>query len=289
MRFINFCPKTIITTKILINKVENEILIFLHIPKAGGSTLSSIITHQFNKEAVFKIGGGKTKDQINKFLNLSEKEKQKYDCLIGHFPFGIHRYVTKNPVYITMLRHPVDRLVSDYCYIYHTPNHSLHNKIINGKITLHDHICEHINNNWVNLQTRLLSGYSSLSDYGPPWNNWESLDKKALVTAKENLKKYFKIVGATERFDESLLLMKNELGWEKVYYRRKNITKKRPKLEKIPYETIKLIEESNKLDINLYNFVYEMLEKRINSELSLKDIIKFQKINRMRNILRLNK
>ena len=70
-----------------------------------------------------------------------------------------------------------------------------------------------------------------------------------------HLKNHFAVVGITEKFDKSLLLMKKKLGWSYPVYRKQNVNQKRKKISELSSDLIDLIKEKNKMDIELYDYV----------------------------------
>jgi hypothetical protein len=102
-----------------------------------------------------------------------------------------------------------------------------------------------------NLQTRQLSG-GGLPD---------------LQTAKENMEKYFSVVGITEMYDESLFLMGQEYGWSNfdTNYKMKHVNSNRPVNEGLPEEVYEIIQKNNQLDKALYAFAKAELHKKISS------------------------
>lgn len=110
---------------------NNKILyIFLHIPKCAGSTFRHHIEKNFEKDEYVNIYlGGRyfnlhtqtydyfesREDIINYLKSLTESQKQKIKILCGHDVYhGVHTFFDREPRYITLLRHPAGRLVSDY-------------------------------------------------------------------------------------------------------------------------------------------------------------------------------
>lgn len=68
----------------------------------------------------------------------------------------------------------------------------------------------------------------------------------------------------TERFDESLLLIRKSLGWRHHFlYRRQNVTPNRPARLDIPRDALDTIEHSNQLDMRLYESVQSSFENAL--------------------------
>ena len=101
--------------------------IFLHIPKAGGSTLYKIIGRNYNRNKIFHIHGAKIKESILNFKNLNYEGLDSIKILTGHMGFGLHNHFQNESIYFTLLRNPVDRIISHYYYVLRKPNHYLYN------------------------------------------------------------------------------------------------------------------------------------------------------------------
>jgi hypothetical protein len=108
-----------------------------------------------------------------------------------------------------------------------------------------------------NGQTRMLSGVDT-EDVG-----YNQCTPSMLTGAIRNLDTRFAFTGTVERFDESLLLLQALFGWRTPLYRRRNVTKGRPRAESIPAETLQLIGRFNQLDDELYRWATERQAKRI--------------------------
>lgn len=223
-------------------------LIFMHIPKTAGITLRYIISNQFNPEEVIN-----TYKHETGFETIEEKVRtENIKCILSHHPFGIHKLVNKPFTYVTMLRDPVDRVISAYYYLHKNPYtiEEFKKKIDRASlmefITQYDKDFQYFVNN---MQTRIASG-----EYDPKMAD--------LKKAKENLKDYFSVVGITEKFDESIYLMKERFGWRNISYKKQNVSMVRPLKEDVPREIIRMIEEKNQLDIELYRCAKENFQKR---------------------------
>ena len=96
------------------------VLIFLHVPKTGGSYIRTILnywcisTHKCcfipTKEIPYKAA--------LKVRSMNQSERDRIDVIFGHFPFGIHRVLQlQRPIqYFTILRDPIRQTVSAFHY-----------------------------------------------------------------------------------------------------------------------------------------------------------------------------
>ncbi|MGB6301523.1 MAG: sulfotransferase family 2 domain-containing protein [Rivularia sp. (in: cyanobacteria)] len=229
-------------------------LIFLHIPKAAGSTLLNIVRRQYNSESIFSIDGTNPIESMKKFKQLPKHEREATPILMGHMYFGAHEFLPQPSTYITMLRDPIERIISFYYYVLRNPDHNHHNLITSKNLGLKDYVKSGIGKQLDNGQTRLLSGIDALDiEFG-------NCSEEMLERAKLNLKKYFTVVGITENFDESLLLMKSKLNWKKsILYTKNNVTKKRPKKLDVSQVDLREIEKLNEFDLEIYRYAKELL------------------------------
>ena len=87
-----------------------------------------------------------------------------------------------------------------------------------------------------------------------------------LARAKNNLQEAFDVVGLAERFDETLLLLKNAFHWRHIFYVKLNVTRVRPQQNEVPPETQRLIQEHNQLDLELYRHAQELFTEQLHNQ-----------------------
>ena len=73
----------------------------------------------------------------------------------------------------------------------------------------------------------------------------------------------FFLAGLTERFDESLLLLGEYLGFDSCSYVKSNVEKTHDAFKDIAPATLELIAEKTKLDRELYYYAEDLLNKKI--------------------------
>jgi hypothetical protein len=241
-------------------------LIFIHIPKTAGSTLRPIMDRHYPRRLIRKLDF--LPRDLDALLLLPEPERSRIRVLQGHFPFGVHEHLAVPADYLTILRHPVDRIISMYYWIHGNKDHVL-NKLVRA-MSLKDFADSGFEIT-ANHQTSLISGLTASSH------------SDALTVARRHLQHEITAFGLNERFDESLLLFKKRLGWKHVFYSRRNVTKGRPRSSEVPDSVLDLIRKHNSLDLELYEFARQTFEDTVSAMgPSFQDEVRrFQRINKL--------
>jgi len=234
--------------------MHDETAIFVHIPKTGGTTLHQIIDRQYPPERRHWIMRHDVGLEAFKSLPLSRRAELR--MVRGHIPFGVHEYIPRPATYLTILRQPIERVISYYYFVQREPEHYLYDYANTPGMTIRRYLEDRISPQTDNFQTRLISGVWTDVEYG-------KCDEETLALAKRNLAEHFAVVGLTKRFDESLMLLKRIFGWGNVFYRRSNVTLGRPRGETLPAETLAVLHAHNQLDLELYAFAEALLARQV--------------------------
>ncbi len=168
-------------------------------------------------------------------------------------PYGLHRTLPQKATYLTVLREPVDRGISEYYYALSRVVHPEHRTI--KRLSLDEYIQL---TPYANVQTKLLAG----QDPGYDFLSGDCNDE-VLESAKRNLSEHFSLVGLTERFEETLALAKIRFGWKIPNYSNFNVTKGRPHKDEVPGEIRGVIEERYRYDVELYRYATKLFEQSI--------------------------
>jgi hypothetical protein len=222
------------------------VLVFVHIPKAAGTTLGEVVRSRYARRERFFVDREDMDGTRARLARLTPAQRGRLRYVEGiHLPFGIHARLCLEATYITMLRHPVDRIISHYRYVKREPAHYLHDRVVRGRMSLEAYAASDLSSELDNGQVRLLCGspdHDSVSGHAP-------VSASTLAAALRNLER-FEGVGITERFDESLLLFSRKLAWsEPCYESRNEATEPAPP---IPETARHSIAERNSLDMALY-------------------------------------
>ena len=259
--------------------IMKDLFIHLHIPKTGGTTLRDIIQRQYQSEKILMIPKLDESEDILKEVSTSQINQLK--LIQGHLKYGIHNHFHRRAKYFAIIRDPINRVLSTYYYVLSQKNNPQNLSTSNNQMTIYDYVQSGVNPFLINEQTQLISGKTGNID------NPIIKSEELFSLAKENIENDFLFLGITEMFDETILILKNMLGWHMPYYSIANRTKNKPNYDAVDPTVISFLKEHNQLDIKLYNITKTSLLNKIVEENDIfqNRINKFKKINRLLNPL----
>ena len=229
---------------------SEESVIFLHLPKTAGTTVNRLIEWEYRLSEMYSIDPVLFEWSAAHLRKLPPERLRKIRMFKGHMLFGLHEVLPQPATYITVLRDPVDRVISAFYFMRSYKLHPLYWKLRREKWTLEDFVR---NSQRDNVQSKIVAG----ADYNAPCT------RGIMEQAKHNLRHYFGVVGLSERLEESLALMKIRFGWKLGSYSSFNVTRSRPKKRDLPKPTLDLIHEKNAFDIELYECGRDLFEQAL--------------------------
>jgi hypothetical protein len=225
-------------------------VVFVHIPKTAGSTLYQVMQRVYKPDEVVFLYESRIPQSVQMFDRLPEAAKRRLRMVLGHVGFGLHERLGRPCTYATVLREPVDRIISYYYFVLREPGHFLHGPA--RELGLEGFAKSEASHKLTNGQTKYLAELDGLD-----------ANRDTLEAAKRNLEKYFSVVGLIERFDETLVMLRHVAGWGLPYYDKANVTRDRPPKSEIPQSAIDTIREHNQLDMELYDWVSKRFEQAV--------------------------
>jgi len=243
-----------------------EILIHFHLPKTGGTTLNIVLRGNFPGPSRFIAQTGVAHSHLwtediealrAKFDALTPAERVAVRCVTAaHIPMGIHRIFDRPAKYITVLRDPVDRVVSHYYFVHEYDKA----KPIPESMSLDEWLEARIDLGPYDFQVRMLSGAPELDAMRTEAREPIALtpvEDRHLEMAKRNIEELFVAAAPLDDFTALVLLLRRIYGWNwaKVLFEEINTTKARPTLAQVPEATRRRIEELNPYDRKLYEWV----------------------------------
>jgi hypothetical protein len=244
--------------------------IFVHIQKTGGSTLRLIVRREYGADGLVRLIASEASEQLASYV-ASPEARATVRAIIGHGAFADRHALPIDARFVTMLREPVARVVSHHAFAQRTPHLGV--GAYSQGMSLREFVESDVTRPRIhNLQTRLLGRVE------PD----EAITRAMLAAAKHNLEQHFAVVGLTERFDESILLMRRALGWKRwPFYERRNVTPRSAGSAPLSDDVLALIREHNALDIELYEWVARRFDDavRVAGPRLQADLLAFQALN----------
>lgn len=230
---------------------SEKAVIFIHLPKTAGTTVNRLIEWEYPLREIYSVDPVFYEWSAARLRKFPPERLRKIRMFKGHMLFGLHEILPQPATYITVLRNPVDRYISAFYFMRSYKLHPLYWKLRHEKWTLEDFVKRSPRSD---VQCKILAG----AEYRGPCTA-EICEK-----AKENLRQYFSVVGLSERFEESLALMKLRFGWKLERYSSFNVTRARPKKADLPPSTLSLIAEKNAFDMSLYERAANLFQMAVN-------------------------
>ena len=256
---------------------DKDLLYYLHIPKTAGMSFTDLLKAHFKPEESSFL------EYIGDLVTRPPEAINKLKAISGHHFYNIDVFTHRVPIYITMLRDPVERTISYYAFIRRIPEDSAHD-IVKSQSLLEFVTDKRTQYLYANAQTRYLAADPNPVEIAKrlkpnPQNRFELFeemqryaptgyfDPALLERAKERLRK-FAFVGLAEQFDQSAELLSYTFGWPvipapKVF----NVSPNRPAPEDIPQQVIDIIHENTQLDAAAYETAKELFTAHYNQML----------------------
>ena len=224
----------------------DDTVFFMHLPKTGGISFRTILENQFALESICPA---QITDEIRR---IPHDQLGSYRLFRGHFSYSLQDYVGRDFVWLTVLRHPIERTISHYRHIVRNRQGSedMHDVVVGRNYDLIQFL-EHpyTRQDTVNLQTRFISahelnhdGIESIKRYGGVIEGIERLNQ-------------FAFVGLTEHFLDSLYLLAYTFGWYPVtQFQRLNTSPEKSRREDVTQAEIDAIYKHNAEDMALYEY-----------------------------------
>jgi hypothetical protein len=239
-----------------------DVVLFIDLPGAGGEAFFDVLAGFFAASEVRASAQWPTREDEE---SLVAGEVDGARLIRARVDYRFYRCLPRTPVYATILRDPVDRVVALYERVRDTPDHPYHTSVASRRLSLHEFVCEPaFAGEVVNGQARRIAGVA--------WRDPAALpDPVLLQTAQANLGE-FAFFGMVGRLGESVFLLAYTFGWP--LQRDFEVASLEPgptRRDEIPAAAREAIEARTGVDQALVRFAGEQFEERL--RLGLVDLL----------------
>lgn len=227
-------------------------LVFIHIPKTAGTTLRQVAEAHYGKGKILSVYGDAIPraEQFVQGQNLNNIEMVR-----GHIAFGVHNVINEPCTYITILRHPLERLASLYLYIRKDHGHFAYENV--SQMSFRQFVFSGVTAETDNGQVRQLCGIEEFKQvpYAKHQTPFGFCGPNERELALDNLKSMFSVIGTQEMFDAFLVDMHETHGWTiPKQTPRVNTTKSADLVAQLGPKTVKDILTLNVHDLALWDW-----------------------------------
>ncbi len=246
------------------------VLIFIHTPKTGGSSAVGLISSHYPAKNILdflSLAPRRSADScLAAFLQMTQQERDSYDFIYGHMPYGIHQFLSRRSVYINLWREPMERILSDYGHRYRdSKSEKVPYWVVvpeGGAYTLEEHM----------RQTKAVR-HTSFIDFRPD-NPHQLLivkmEKDGKITqteenmerAKDFIQEQFMLVGLTERHTDFVFLLSRMMGWKLRCYLKRNQGSERPQSAEMKPDILAEIQQQTTAENDLYRHIDEQFQRQ---------------------------
>lgn len=242
-----------------------DVFIFVHIAKTAGSTLLYILEKNFRKGFLPLYSSKKddffSSDETRAIATIHSKVR----CIASHdivLPYKQPTDVNIRYVPFVFFRDPAERIISEYLY--------QKSRVIRGLV-----IKEAPTDSFIKWYEFQLAYGNKISNgrwtFGKNLQLYQIDQSMDIESAKRRLSEEFLFAGLTERFDESLIILKEKMkkiGVDlDVSYIKQNVTKNIVDLSRerddIRKEYSGMLRENNRDEYEIYNFINAQLDADI--------------------------
>ncbi|NBT13432.1 MAG: hypothetical protein EBS56_07610 [Planctomycetia bacterium] len=222
-------------------------LLFEHIPKCGGTATRGYFERHYAGSRTYQVYGRRPEECAG-FKRLPVARRHAYDLVIGHGAHELLDWTAPGTIAATVLREPVDRILSHYYYVREKPEHYLHAAVAGGDLSPGAYVAAGLSDELRNhMVCRFLGVRPEAAERDPA---------RAVEGAWDVLNHRYRIVGIAERLDAAMDAIRTAVGFDGRFSgERTNCTRSRRPATQLSAEDRRLIEQHNALDIELYRRV----------------------------------
>lgn len=225
-----------------------QTILFMHIAKTAGTAFREAIIENYKYSQVAYLYPHPPGLLVSNLGLLSLEQRARFRIVMGHFQYGIHEFLPQEYTYVTIVRDPVQRVISHYHYLRQRQPELTSEGAVNLSLT--EMLEQH---RTVNLDNHMVRCFSGVDENDVPPGH---IDQRVYDLAIHHLRTQFKFVGYQDRVDEAYAALQKEFNW-RARSSLEIVNKGEWSGEQVDEATRAAIERFNTWDCRLYSKVRE--------------------------------
>jgi len=222
-------------------------IFFDHTPKAGGMSLVRVFEDIVGKSAVLHVNGQHAGAVCSHSVDIP--------VVSGHFFFTPGEALPADRFCLTMLREPLDRVLSNY---YFSRNNASTTLAANVKFAQSMELEEYIECEDFEIRSDVSNAQTN-HFYPLIWSASGKPDNEQKLSSAKLALEQFHLVGVLEQYQDFVDVLCYEQGWPPVLkVPLENTTLRRQKVPELPSHVLARLRALNELDIELYEHARQL-------------------------------
>jgi hypothetical protein len=186
--------------------LHSETVLFMHIPKTAGTAFREAMIENYKHSQVAYLYPHPPGLLVSNLGLLPLEQRARFRIVMGHFQYGIHEFLPQEYTYVTIVRDPVERVISHYHYLRQSQPELTSDG--SASLSLVEMLERGRTVNLDNLMVRCFSGVAE--NDAPPG----SIDQRVYDLAIDHLRTKFKFVGYQDRADQAYAALQKHFNWK---------------------------------------------------------------------------
>jgi hypothetical protein len=220
-------------------------VLFDHFPKCAGTSVSDYLKSQHLPRKTYTTSGSDPLESVSQFKALPEKIRFSYDLIYGHCAHELLDFTHPDKITLTILRDPVERIISHYFYVKRTRYHYLHEPVLQSSISLEEYATSGLS---IELRNFYVSHYLETS-----YQEAERCPEKSIARACRIVEEKYDIIGFTDNLNTAMESLRRKALYRQPFQERKlNISTCYQDRKEIDKSVLDTIRQVNFMDVEFY-------------------------------------
>lgn len=188
------------------NGRHSEAVLFMHISKTAGTAFREAMVKNYKQSEVAYVYPDPPGFLSDNLALLPLQQRAGFRLVVGHFQYGIQQFLPQKSLYVSIVRDPVARVISEFRYLSNGQPRE------NGAADSPRHLVELLEQRkMITIDNHLVRCFSGISERDFPAG---SVNREVYQLAVRHLRSDFVFVGHQEKSQEAYSALQQKFGWK---------------------------------------------------------------------------